>query len=584
MKTTSTLLALALVAGCATDDLAVESPAAADWNTTVSDPLPSPPQDLTLTTSGPAILGQSFDLTVTGLNPGERAILVRGDDVGEGPCPPALGGQCIDLTGDIDVVDRATADGTGTAVFTVDVPAGAIAGTEGVFRVGARRGLDGIDSVVSNNLRLRISDGDARVRVIHGSPDAPAVSIWAGGALLADGLAYGEVEPYFEVAPGAYTIDIRAAGADVSDPVVFSFALTADAATDYTAVATGFFGSTDPADQFRVLPLVDSFGPPAGDTIRVRVVHGSPEAGAVDIDVFSDGAIDLPGVPRFADSGAGGVELPADGFAVSVTEISLGATVPFTIPALPGGSEITLVAVGEVSSPLTTETGFGLLASFRDGSAAFLGQDPIIHVLHASPDAPAVDLLAGGATVIDGLPYRDLSAGLQLPPGMYDLDVFDDTQTVFVDTVSTPMLEAGNRYVAIATGFLTGTPGFQVLPIAETFDGSDVDATLQLVHASPNAGAVDIGVDDGTGFVSVVPGVDFTDSATIALAPGAYPFALSGAGAGTTLFGFDPLTLGAGDRFMVVASGDATADFGLEVIDLNAVELMNATVLPTTVP
>ncbi|MCT4544730.1 MAG: DUF4397 domain-containing protein [Vallitalea sp.] len=47
------------------------------------------------------------------------------------------------------------------------------------------------------------------IRLLHASPNAPAVDVYANGDnLLADNLSYGEFTPYLPVMPGTYTIDI----------------------------------------------------------------------------------------------------------------------------------------------------------------------------------------------------------------------------------------------------------------------------------------------------------------------------------------------------------------------------------------
>src|SRR5262245_26542737 len=56
--------------------------------------------------------------------------------------------------------------------------------------------------------------GKARLRVVHASPDAPAVDIYARGVAtpLIDDLAYGSVSDYVEVDAGTYTLQVRPAG------------------------------------------------------------------------------------------------------------------------------------------------------------------------------------------------------------------------------------------------------------------------------------------------------------------------------------------------------------------------------------
>ena len=83
----------------------------------------APPGDaLTLTTSGPFERGASVTLTASGATPGARVHFLVGKH-GEGPCPAALGGECLDVQGpNIRYLGEGTASGDGVATLPFDVP------------------------------------------------------------------------------------------------------------------------------------------------------------------------------------------------------------------------------------------------------------------------------------------------------------------------------------------------------------------------------------------------------------------------------------------------------------------------------
>ena len=54
--------------------------------------------------------------------------------------------------------------------------------------------------------------GKAWVRVLHASPDAPAVDVKANGANILTDVAFGVISDYLPVAAGAYNIKVCAAG------------------------------------------------------------------------------------------------------------------------------------------------------------------------------------------------------------------------------------------------------------------------------------------------------------------------------------------------------------------------------------
>jgi hypothetical protein len=527
---------------------------------------------------GPANMriGGTSTITVTGALPGERLLLVRGRSFGDGPCPPVIGGLCVELAGFVAPVGTAFADASGNATFTVTIPGSTPVGAEATFLAVAQRGPGGANSVVSNIERVRANDGTARLRLVHASPDAPNVDIYANGGLLLADVPWLAATGYLAVPPGTYTVDIRAAGASPSSAPAFSVTVDLDADIDYTAIAAGLLGSSDPADAFRVLALADDFGGPSSASWRARIVHAGANAPTVSVDVGNDGSAEIPALARFADTGIEGVSLPAG---VSL-QVGVAGSIPFTVPAFNPGDEITVIATGDLTARPNEIDAFGLLAIDKDGSIAFLRQNPTVYALHGSPDAPPVDVFAGGARLIDDLAFRELSGAIQVPPGAYDLDVFDSTGSVFVGTFTTPSLVAGERYLATVGGFLNG---LQLIAIDDSVDLSDDDAVVRVLHACPDAPPVQVGAILGGSFVDLTGTLGFgdaSDSSGIAVPAGAYDLGVALPG-GPVLFDFPGVGLNAGDSLITVATGSvASGTFGITVVDTTSTPWTAATLLP----
>ncbi len=121
-------------------------------------------------------------------------------------------------------------------------------------------------------------DENAKVRVLHGAGDAPAVDIYADGGLIGEALAFTEITPYLEVPGGTYQIQVVPNGATLEEgPVVIDAALTFESGTMTTVAATGSLADG-------IVPQVLADDPtPTGETAQVRVVHFSADAPAVDI-------------------------------------------------------------------------------------------------------------------------------------------------------------------------------------------------------------------------------------------------------------------------------------------------------------
>ncbi len=365
---------------------------------------------------------------------------------------------------------------------------------------------------------------DAMLRVVHASPDAPGVDIYVDGdtqPLIVD-LEYGDASSYLTVPAGDYTVEIRAHGSDPASVPAYTADVTLAEDATVTVVAAGLLSSTDADDTFRVLSLVEDFADPGAGNVAVRIVHASADAPTVALDIANDGAPEVTDLARFAETGAAGVALPAG----EALRIGVWAGDPlarasvFTTPELPAGANLFVIATGLLAGD-PMDDGFSLLAIGPDGPVGFIRQDArsMVYALHASPDAPPVDIDAMGGEVVTNLGFGGLSGALELWPGAYDLEFRATGEASVAASASTPYLEPGMTYLAIASGFLGGDPAFQLIPVADGFDGTPSDALVRLVHASPDAPAVDVGPLDGDDNVDAL--ADYTGLAFGAASPAA---------------------------------------------------------------
>lgn len=362
--------------------------------------------------------------------------------------------------------------------------------------------------------------GKAMIRAIHASPDAPAVDIYVKGnsTPVVTNLAYGQTSGWLEVDAGSYVLELRAAGAKPTEPVAYvTDAIALQEGVLVSAVAAGLLASNDTAASFRVLGVQERFSDvPSG--IKVRAVHAAPDAPAVDLDIGNDapGKPELAGLARFATTD-GQIPLPADQ-ALALGIAAGGARVTaFTTPKLRAGAQVLLVATGLLGSLPRERDGFALLAVGPNGSVGFIKQDPTVYALHASPDAPAIDIFAGAAELADNLSFGQLSRPIQVSPGSYALDFFGTTAGAErpkgepAASASTGELVAGERYLAEATGFL-GQKKLQLVAYRDGFERDALKPRLRAVHASPDAPAVDVGTLTAQGAIDTVlfPDLTFT--------------------------------------------------------------------------
>lgn len=353
--------------------------------------------------------------------------------------------------------------------------------------------------------------GKAVVRVIHASADAPSVDVYpkGKGEPIITALTYGQTSGWLELDPGTYVFELRAAGAKPTDPIAYRTPdLVIPAGAKISAVAAGLLSAKDSDAAFRVVPVVEGFGAAEAGKARLRVLHAGSDAPSVDLDVGNDDPTmpELKGLARFSSTGAEGVALPADS-ALAVGIAAGGNRVTaFTTPKLPAGANVLVIATGLLGKLARQGDGFALLAIGPSGSLGFIKQDPIVYGLHGSPNAPRVDAFVGNAEIIDNVGFGEITKPIQVPPGTYDIDWYAHVDgsarpaSAAAASTSTGKLEPGERYLAIATGFLglAGLEPFRLAAFRESFALDTGKAQLRAVHSSPDAPMVDIGLANGT--------------------------------------------------------------------------------------
>ncbi|TBH21568.1 DUF4397 domain-containing protein [Thermus thermamylovorans] len=192
---------------------------------------------------------------------------------------------------------------------------------------------------------LALAQG-AMVRVAHLSPDAPAVDVLVNGQRAITGLAFKEVTPYIPLPAARVRVQVVPAGQDA--PVVIDAELDLREGVYYTVAATGFLAQIRPQVY---TDLLAGFFPRAGFA-RVRVVHTSPDAPAVDVAVRGGPVLfsNLP-FPRASQY----LVVPAGRYDLEV-RVAGTTTVALELPGvnLESGKTYTVFAVGSVQAGTLT--------------------------------------------------------------------------------------------------------------------------------------------------------------------------------------------------------------------------------------
>lgn len=380
-------------------------------------------------------------------------------------------------------------------------------------------------------------DEPARVRFIHASPDVPAVDVYANEREqpLFTNVTYGMTTEETDYPASTLTLQLRPAGGGSELPPLVSgqpYALEENDQVSF--VATGARGTNTSEESSRILPVKESFAPPAPGSSRVRFVHASTDAPTLDIDVDGNGTTEVRELERFTDSGEAGLELPAQTplrFQVR-SEDPRTEALGFTLPPLPEGSRVLVVLTGLVSTAPRRETGVSLVVAGTEGLQARIRPDPVVYVLNASEEAGPLDIFLASEERASELGFGALSSPILVHPGVAPLDVFTAAPTSRrpgVPTLlsqSTAELESGERYLLVATG-IPGRPendrsAFVLTPYAEEFAPDTAQARLRFIHASVSTPVVDAAPLDGNPLLPVeVPfnDVAYTQASTSEGAP-----------------------------------------------------------------
>ncbi|MBV0925596.1 DUF4397 domain-containing protein [Halomicroarcula limicola] len=403
--------------------------------------------------------------------------------------------------------------------------------------------------------------GNASVRVAHMSPNAPNVDVYVDDSAVLEDVPFGAVSDYLDVPAGERMVEITAAGD--RDTSVFSGAVPVEAETAYTVAAIGEIG--EEADQpFEPLILEDDNSDPGGETARVRLVHASPDAPAVDVTLASSGDAVYDGV-AYGESEY--VEVPAGDYTLQVrgdTESNDGDVAAEFDVSLAGGQVYTAFAAGYLSpDDEPADTPFDLVVA-QDTAGESTGDDPAsVRVAHMSPNAPNVDVYVDGSAVLEDVPFGAVSDYLDVPAGSRTVEITaagDAETSVFEGDVS---VESGQAYTIVAAGEIgeEADEPFQPLVLSDdTASPSDDTARLRAVHVSPDAPAVDITAASSGD--ALFDGVAYTESGTVEVPAGDYTVQIRGdteSNDGDVVADFD-VSLAGGQAYTAFAAGYLSPD------------------------
>jgi hypothetical protein len=248
-------------------------------------------------------------------------------------------------------------------------------------------------------------------------------------------------------------------------------------------------------------------------------------------------------------------DVPAGTFPITInttgTTTSLGAPVNLDLVA---GRTFTIFVSGTAAGNMVVSN--ILVDRAFDAQARFV---------HASPDGPAIDVIADGRAVVTNLAYPNATPYVPVPAGGACVAVAPTGTTTPVIPAASLNFTSASKQTVVVLGQATGTPALSVGVFSDDTTPPATDrAKVRVIHASPDAGPVDVLSGDTVVITNVAFGAA---SEFIEVAAGTISVKVNQTGTTTTLLGPIDLTVSGGQIITVIARGkNADKTLGLTLL------------------
>lgn len=347
-----------------------------------------------------------------------------------------------------------------------------------------------------------------QLRAVHLSPDAPAVDVSIENDVALQGVTYRQASGFQFLDEGNNNIKILVANTSTA---VIDETLDLQSDMKYTVLAVNTVANIEP------IVITDDIEKPANGFAAITVLHAAPSAPSVDVylsspsDNFSNLSPTLQGVPFKADSGE--LEVPAGDYRVRVT-LAGDSNIIYDSGTISLSSGVEYIAIAAESTGGLSPIGLTILTDQE--TTPFVSVDDArarLRVVHASADAPEVDISVNGSTVLSDVPFGVGSDYLEILGDTSNIDVAAAANSASVINADL-QFDRQMDYTIAAVNSLNN-----IEPIVLTDNNNPPAAgniKVRLIHAAPSAGLVDIYITaPGADINSIAPTIsnfDFKDN------------------------------------------------------------------------
>jgi hypothetical protein len=404
------------------------------------------------------------------------------------------------------------------------------------------------------------AEPDASVRFVHASPGAPNVDFLVDGQAVAKNIAFGQAADYVALPGGDHKVQVVPAG-QTAESAVIDTDLNVDSGEAYIFLAMGRLNDIE-GKVFEV-----ELGDLDEGKSRVRVIHASPDAGTIDVAVTG-------GDTLFDDVDSGDAsdytDLDAGTYSLDIKDQDDRVLLNAPDIGIDGGNAYDIVVLGLIEDQ--TLTLLPLVTRVTEPCGSVLGReggvdDACLRLVHAVAGGPEIDVYVNGAPVVQNLAFGTATEFAVIPGG--------SDRKIEITAAGTP---PGDQDIVDMEQDLDGGTAYQIVAMGDPDDVSGEvmrldlsplpsnQARVRVVHASPDAGDVDIVL---TPDQKLFEDVSFKDRPPYKiLDAGTVTLQVRKAGEQTVVLESE-VTLEAGHVYDIIALGRA-ADQSLKLLILSA--------------
>lgn len=390
-------------------------------------------------------------------------------------------------------------------------------------------------------------DNELSFRLIQASPDTALVNFYVDGVRLRTAVDYKGGTGFIIVTPRSYDFGVEAIVPGDDEMIIDMPDTPLAAGTEYTWIVVG----KDETDSVQALAIENPIADIAVDMMRVQVAHVAPDAPTVDVYVTAPTDVLAAATPlaqvTYGNDPPDPESIPSGTYIIRVTPAGVTDTVLFQSGELTFRSRDDLL----VMVVANTGTGTGPVSVVVNDTRSNIEIQDVnvpsdLRVVHASPDAPALDVVgepategAANVTFASGLTYLGYTGYISAPRDTYLIRGVlssSPTPTTAPFTV-TRTLVAGQRATLFAANVLASIDD---LVLTDDIRPVYAEGRLRVVHVAPATAVVDVYiVPTGTPIAGVSPNLvnlGFRAATShLSFAPGAYTVTFTETGTETVV-------------------------------------------------